>query len=113
MDINLMFINANDCPDGLSCEFLQARKEKIIQKLRDGEIEPSSVTQHASSSRHPTSEPNTDNQSEEEEDDEEEEEEEQDDEGDDKDNDFDQAAHDEELQLATRDNMTLVDPNLN
>ncbi|PLW26017.1 hypothetical protein PCANC_28139 [Puccinia coronata f. sp. avenae] len=113
MDINLMFINANDCPDDLSCKFLQARKEKIIQKLHDGEIEPSSVTQHASPSCHPTSEPNTDDQSEEEEDNEEEEEEEQDDKGDDKDNDFHQAAHDEELQLATQDNMTLVDPNLN
>ncbi|PLW17671.1 hypothetical protein PCANC_10874 [Puccinia coronata f. sp. avenae] len=108
MDINMMFINAHDCPNNLSCEYLQARREKIIQKLRDGKNKWSSVTQHTSSSCPPTSEPNNDNQSEEEEEDEDKEEEE----GDDKDNEFDQDAHDEELQLATQDNMTVVDPTL-
>ncbi|PLW23720.1 hypothetical protein PCASD_16768 [Puccinia coronata f. sp. avenae] len=107
MDINLMFINANDCPDNLSCKYLQARKERIIQKLRDGEIEPSSVTRHTSSSCPPTSEPNHNNHSDEEE------EEGQDEEEDDGDDEFDQSAHDEELQLATQDNMTVVDPALN
>ncbi|PLW54877.1 hypothetical protein PCANC_05926 [Puccinia coronata f. sp. avenae] len=91
----------------LSREYLQARKERIIQKLRDGEIKPSSVTCHTSSSWPPTSEPNHNNHSDEEE------EEGQDEEEDDGDDEFDQSAHDEELQLATRDNMTLVDPALN